>query len=328
MKSTFTLLLAACFCLTTQPVQAQNLQGSFETWRTLNSGMPPTQLEAPQGWFGLDSLVYNYGPLAGITPAKLLFKDMSSHSGSYAAKIVSKDMGGTLGVVTGMLANADPMLDLANFDPSDPLGALTYSGGTPISQRIDEIKAWIKYAPGTGDNALISVRAVVTQGGTDVIVGEGSLLLTQAYGNFTQVAVPVTYINSTIVPEKLLIGFYSSYMASANKGTGGGSTPVDGSTLYIDDVDMITLDIEEMVSSIKSVKLFPVPANNTLHIHTELPGTLSWQAFDMNGRRVKETLFQGTTSVDISALSSGLYLYKISGKNGEIIQRGKFHTVK
>ena len=67
----------------------QNFYGNMDTWRTYSAGTA-SNLESPQGWYSADSLIFAFGPLAGITPQQQVFKSNSSHAGAYAAEIKTK----------------------------------------------------------------------------------------------------------------------------------------------------------------------------------------------------------------------------------------------
>lgn len=325
MKTTFTLLAALC-CF--GPAKAQNFYGDFENWRTISSGLPPTSIEIPQKWFGADSLIFYYQPLLpGVTPAVCMSKDGDAHSGSYAVKLVSKDMGAAVGVLPGLLSNAKPDVDINNFDINDIVGSLKLVGGTAVSERLDKVRAWIKHLPQGNDNGLVIVNAISTQGGQDVLVGQGFLIIDQTYSSYTQIEVPIGYSNQTVVPSKLQIAFFSSNLAAVTKGTQGTSTPTNGSTLLIDDVEAVnTLDVTEQAAIEKLVKLFPNPAKQELRILPVSSGKLIWTAYDMAGRIVMQEQIQGATSINVDPLSNGLYFYRLFDEKGALQQKGKFQV--
>lgn len=300
--------------------QVVNIQGNLDNWRNYGAGLPPTQLTAPNGWFSADSLIFAYGPLLGTGPfVKQMSKDAASHSGAFAAVLTTKDQGPDFGVITGLLTNAKPGVDLANFDPTDPMGSLTYTGGTPVTERINVVSAWVKYIPVNSDVAIINVQAVQTgqgQGGSDLVVGEAEEQIS-VQNSYTKVLVNLNYTDATIKPDKLLISITSSDPAN----------PEDGSVLYVDDIEAIGASgVHTVLFGEQTVKLYPVPARDILHISTELSQPLIWQAYAQDGKLVAQQQFTKKTKADISHLSGGVYIYNIHDMNGNAVQQGKFNV--
>jgi hypothetical protein len=326
MKCTATFL-TTCLCfLSFSHVKAQNLQGDFENWRTVSSGLPLTQFEVPDGWFGADSLLFHYAPLLpGSTPLVAMYKDADAHTGSYAVKLVSQNVGADIGVVPGLLSNAEPFIDLATFDPNNILGSLIFVGGTTVNNRVSEVKAWVKYDPQGSDNALVHVMAL---NNLDAPVGEGTLLLSNAHNTYTEISVPVTYANSTVVPSKIIVNFYSSNLVSASKGTEA-ETPTAGTTLFVDDVEAVILtDVNDVVHTTQSLRLFPNPATEVLHLSTAHTGTQKCIITDVSGRTVMQADFTEKTTLQIGQLPSGTYFYQIINHEGIQMHKGKFQVAK
>src|SRR5688572_4281294 len=145
------IILPLLICGVSLSSQAQLVNGGVETWRTYSAGLPnPTNLEAPHGWFVVDSLVYTYSAvLSGTTPQQLLFKENGSYSGSFAVRLATTDIGAGV-TIPGVLANANPSFDVVGYlsDPNPVIANyLSYDGGTPVNQRINTLTAWIKYFP-------------------------------------------------------------------------------------------------------------------------------------------------------------------------------------
>ena len=67
------------------------------------------------------------------------------------------------------------------------------------------------------------------------------------------------------------------------------------------------------------ISLYPNPFNNSITITAqENNGILLLELFDIQGRKVQSTPFENTTELETSHLSSGMYIYKISGENNTI----------
>jgi hypothetical protein len=75
-------------------------------------------------------------------------------------------------------------------------------------------------------------------------------------------------------------------------------------------------------------KAFPNPANNMVTISVGASGAAALTATDVAGKvaiNTTITLENGTTSVDISSLESGVYIFNVTMENGESTQ---FNVVK
>lgn len=304
--------------------RAQVANSSVETWRNYSAGIPPTTLEAPDSWFGADSLVYTFAPLAGATPQKGLFKDNDAHTGSFAAKLVTRDLTGF--VAPGMLVNANPQLDFANLDPTNPLAALSYEGGTSVSQRYNSLVAWVKYVPSAGDAGAISVMAVkngIGTGGADSVIGDGTLYIA-ATANYTEITVPITYKDATTVPDKMIISFLSSDLSGEN-----GTTPQDGSTMYVDDISLsMATEVKEIFVQTLFSDIYPNPASSTLNLTAKSANELSVRIFNTTGTLMSNTIFKNNTQLSLQNFASGIYFYEIKDVKDKKIQRGSFSVMK
>lgn len=296
---------------------AQNWNGDMNSWRSFSAGIfPATQLEAPNNWYSADSLLFSFSIILGNVERQL-FKEASAHSGPYAAKLVTEDHGGQLGIVPAIMSNAKINFDIGSYDPNNPLAAISYEGGTPVSQRIQSINAWIKYLPTGSDAGSISVQAVLTgqgAGGTDSTVGAGTLAISQAYTDYTYVEVPLTYVDPNVVPDKLFVLFTSSTNAAE-----------DNTTMYIDDVyaSLFTAGVELPLMKQQAVVCYPNPSKGIVSLSTDVKEKLQWIAYDIKGQEINRTHFIGKASVDMSALADGTYFYHILNTGGETLQRGK-----
>lgn len=317
MKRIYLLL---SFLLTAGWCQAQNVYGTLDTWHNYSVGFPPQTLEAPTGWKGADSLVCTYGPFADPTGnyKKQLFKTTDVHGGAAAARLMTRDQD-TLGIIPGLMTNADMDIDLGAFDPNDPLAALELSGGTPVTQRISTLSAWIKYEPRTSggmqDRGQIGIQAIASVAGNDSIVGIGTHIINSPIGTYTKIDVPVTYIPGTPNPYRIVIGFFSSIISNA-------SDPVDSSVLYVDDVSITNAQGVEEV-------LFGVPVNcsvnaaaHTISLSTEYARPLRFQAFSSNGQLVQEKTFTRQTSISYD-WASGIYAFRVLDEQGRIVKKDK-----
>lgn len=315
MKKLFTIFI----CLSSYAGFSQNINGDFDTWRTYNAGFPSTTLEAPSGWFGTDSLLFTFGPLLspGTTFKSQLTKGTPSHSGSFAAKVMTHDQGPDFGVLPGLLVNCKPTLDPNDFDPNDPFGSLVFEGGLQTIERVNTLSAWIKYEPRDADEGEMTLLAYLegaAADGSDSLVGFADTILDQAYPNYTEFKLRVEYIDANVVPNKILIGFLSSADAAT-----------DSSVMYVDDAEVMSASgVKIPVFQQQIVKLYPIPATDRLFLSTTSTQQLIWEAYSIDGKKVANITLNKDAEVDISQLATGSYIYRVTDESGKILQQQKF----
>ena len=318
MKQLFTLL-ALAVCSTSY---GQLTNGTMEAWHSYTVGTSPS-MELPDGWHSTDTIIYGYGPLicstCTLTPET--FQSTTSHSGTYAAKLMSRDLGGTIGVVGDELSNCNISFNISTQKE-------IRSGGTAVTQRMDSITAWFEYFPKGNDSGNVSVYAVLAgmgAGGADSIVGgavdsttlgtgrDNYILATSTY---TKHKYTLSYINSTVVPDHIQINFSTG---------SGGSTSTDSTTLYVDDVNIYPLSSTAVpLFGGVATRCYPNPAGNTLHIQTAQYQNTTAELYNMLGQKVMlQSLQSNITEMNISNLSDGLYLLHLLDKNNTIIYQTK-----
>ncbi|HXS37133.1 MAG TPA: T9SS type A sorting domain-containing protein [Flavipsychrobacter sp.] len=291
---------------------AQLPNASFETWRHYVSN--GDSLVAPDSWFSADSLVSANKALAFGPTYQQMFQSTDKHSGTYAVELVSKTQG-IVGVIPGILANAQLGLNFTALLSGDTAGAFTYSGGTPISTRYLSVRAYVKYLPKGSDQALILVQAMH---GSDTI-GQGALSIASTISTYTQQIVNIDYVNSE-TPDKILIAFLSSRNTH---------TAQDGTTLYVDDVSLSTvLGVPQVATENNTVTCYPNPGTGAFHISSTTTEKLHMLIYTASGQQIATKDFSGNDVLDLSNYPSGLYFYNITNTQGAAIQHGKLSLVK
>ncbi len=290
-------------CLFAIKANAQVLLNNMEQWRLVPVGSPSVTLDVVNGWRCPDSIAHEFGFLIS-NPKRQLFKSSDKVSGDYAARIVS-EIQGSFGSSAGILTSAVIKLDLVNQ-------TYTLSGGTPIYGRVNFINAWIKYNPQGGDTASVSVSVIKTgagAGGNDSVLGTGVYRVSTQIP-YTLVDVPITYTNTTTLPDALQIVFSSS-----------GRRATVGSELLIDDVSysIFPASVANNNGS-KQVLVYPNPASDKLYINSS-DAIHKITLYSMDGRQLMSEYFQGNTSLDVASLPQGTYCYALADDNGTIIQR-------
>lgn len=300
-------------------VNAQNLQGTMETWQNYSVGfpLPTTQLEKPAGWRGADSLICLLGPFIqpGGNFGKQVFKSTEAHSGSFAARLLNRDQD-TLGIFPGILTNADLIVDIQTAD-------FSLSGGTPVTGRVDTVKAWVKYKPKGADEGAVTAQAVIKgagAGGADSVVGAGLAIIVADTGYY-EIVVDLEYVDPNVVPNALQVMFSGSMSVLSAE---------DSTELFVDDVTASsTVGIKMQLFEEDVLEVYPNPAQNVVYLNTNVRQPLTWQLYSMNGTKALMTeTVAGKTEVNVSALATGVYIYQVKNSEGVIVQTGKLNVAR
>jgi hypothetical protein len=300
---------------------AQVISGTMDNWHSYTSGIfPPVSLEAPNGWFGSDSLACFFGPFLdpGGSFVKQIFKTTDKHSGSFAAKLVTTEQG-SFGALPGVLANAAMTLDTTGGNVN-----VKFSGGTSVTQRLDYANAWVKYNPGsTGEEGMMMVEAVLAGAGAngeDSVVGMGQDVI-PASTTYSAHSVNITYLNTTVIPNKIRVMFYSS--------SPDGSLFTDGSELFVDEVtvSLFPVQITRVFDNDFGVKVYPTAGSGIVKLEPQTVMPLKLAVYNVSGREVAVKQFSGSDAADLTALPQGMYFYSIFSDNRPV-QKGKLTIVK
>ncbi|MDB5282034.1 MAG: hypothetical protein JWO06_1109 [Bacteroidota bacterium] len=191
--------------------------------------------------------------------------------------------------------------------------------GVPFAFRPDTIFFDYKYtSPGTDTGAL---SILLSKNFSTVVLGVGIPLDTTSQW-ISAYAVVTSYYQSAVIPDTLILQFLSSY------GIG-----TKGSTLHIDGVRFGYVHTATEIAAIANetrVNVYPNPASTELNISVSdnVKGS-AFEAFDLTGRLVSKTILENpSSSVDISKLSNGTYIYRISDANNLTVSQNKFVVVK
>ena len=304
----------------------------METWRTGTSGSSPSvAIQAPTGWYGLDSLVIadgeTYGPFIGAGTnwnAQLFQENTIKHGGSSSAKLITLKQD-TLGYFAGLLSNSVVSINVTSILGGGSVASATsYSGGTHIAGRIASVSAWVQYTRGkdsTGsvglDSGSLTVNVYSVVHGVDSIVGTGTVNIGPS-SSFHQVTANVNYVDSADGADTVRILFASS----------GQSDVSDSSVLYVDDVTMVyspTLGVKNVAQN--DVKVYPNPASGMLNVEGDNAGA-NFTLFSVNGQVAATKTLTGKDAIDLSDLADGLYFYTITDADGATAQHGKVSVIK
>lgn len=92
---------------------------------------------------------------------------------------------------------------------------------------------------------------------------------------------------------------------------------------YIDNIVVTSEGSSSIAINEKDVKVFPNPANDFVTFQIDGLENGNVVISSITGQEVVNTSLNGVTKVDVSALNNGVYIYKISNSNGELVKTSK-----
>lgn len=320
-------------CLSFAQVPNQDMEG----WRTSMSGSgTPVSLDIPASWYGSDSIIIGLGQTIGnillgtddTDWRRQIFKESSAtyvHGGAHSAKIMTRQEATFF--IPGVISNAIPSVTISISPPG--ITGIKLNGGSPITAKPVSVSAWVKYFAGkdstgsTGvDSGLLTVQALGHVGGKDSVIGTGIVAIGPT-SSWAQVTATLVYIDTIHAIDTFRIAFSS----------GRGQAGLDSSTLYVDDISMITTTNPDntgvnSVSANDLVRVYPNPSAGIIYLSGPQNTGLRCKLYSADGRVVADKMLSGSDKFDVSNLPCGLYYYSILNGNGDAIQNGKITISK
>lgn len=336
MKKLTTLLLSMAIvgqAMAQNPVITNaDFEGPF---RNVNSSVsfPPVSINsvAPEGWFCADSLIVTLAPqlsLAGFTSVpyqEQCFRDTVTFPNSVAVGLSTYNLNDTL-QIPGVLSNASVSVDfLQLMQTQDILGALKYTGGTPGNgMKVDEVsvKAFLDtmYKEDARINVIAMAKNPLNNDSFEVI-GNGSVTISvdTAIQNIT---IPVDYINPQMTAtDTFVIVAMSSESPFAVAGNPKNYLVIDDFTATYSAGSIPTISIENLYTA-TDINMYPVPTQGILNIDFAKFNTnknYAIQILGLDGKVLKtETLRNAKSTIDVSALTAGLYIVTLTENNTKV----------
>lgn len=159
---------------------------------------------------------------------------------------------------------------------------------------------------------------------------DSTIVVAEAFFNSNEV-------QSEWTDELLNIHYYSKHLpdsihiiatssANINYGDGSHGYAKVGSEFHLDDIEISGIEFadEETLPSYY-VNVFPNPAKSYINVDSNSPDVESIEVYDINGKLVLKSKIRASekTTIDISMLNSGTYIYKVTGTN-TVITTNKF----
>ena len=287
----------------------------FETWSGAGASTEPS------GWISENELTVVGNPQSA-------FKETTAanvHGGAASMKLVCVTMTNPIAGLPNPIGLAAPG-KLTGFKPKF---------GMPYTGRPASVDFWYKYTPVSGD--FTEFLVILWNSTTQDTLGSGYWTTGTAANNYTSQVVTITYnpAYSAELPDSMALTFSSSklfnpdYSFCSNCGKAG-------STLWVDDVTFSGWNgINEHPAS-NNIVAFPNPANDHITIIADVAEATTAVAYDATGRMISSValnqVLTGITrkegTISTSNLSSGLYVYSITDKNGNSLRTAKFNVVR
>jgi hypothetical protein len=294
MKKLTTLFLILSVSRLIAQTDAATPNANFEHWTHNSKGYDDVN-----GWNDLNSSTSTFGDYT-------LVKDSSTadvKSGKYAVRLITENV---------VIETAPGALTTGTINTSNK----TISGGLPYTLRPDSITGWYKYTSVSGDNADIEFYLFGSGGSSDTIGEAFFKTPTSTVSKYTHISYPVSYRSSNPVVTALWILSSSINQAGAQV----------GSQLFADSLGLIFNPTGiNTIKNADEISVGPNPASTNIYIrNVSNSSSLLFNLFDITGRKISvQTPGLGTSTMDVSTIPDGVYIYSITDKNNASIKTGR-----
>ena len=278
---------------------SQQLENSgFEQWENVGTGE-----EEPLSWSSTKTS--DNSSLNGLAP-QVISRSTDAHTGSYAAKLVNKNVPFVNIVANGILTNG------IIHTTTNPQDSYVYTDvnssdhSQPFTSYPDSIVGWYKYAPQGNDVGNIQVLIHGSYGQLPIDASTSSIALAEfdfsANSNWTRFSTPFIYYPTINNPAYIL----------CNISAGDSTQAVANSELKIDDLELIyntTKITDESTNSINVTYL-----NDHLQF-SNVVNEINYVIYNLQGQLMnigKIDTYNRNVSI---TLESGIYFISIQSKD-------------
>lgn len=319
MKKQLLIILASGFISSTLAQTIPN--GGFENW-----GAALGQPVEPTGWVSGNVLAAPIAtfPLPNTNPTSVFKETSIINAGTASMRIQTVKL--TQNPLAANGVNDTVGFCLLGSATLAPVAGLIQ--GAPNTNRYASFNFWYQYIPSGIDaaGALCVLTKWNSTTNTRDTVALGSFVTSTATTGWTNVSFPLTYnpaYSTSGNPDTLRCAFASSV---GTYDPNFAIRPSLGSKLYIDDASAV--GVKENYNK-PSVKVYPNPANNILNLSLSTDIGTKVEIYDVTGKLVLASNIDGKfTKLNIENLNDGMYIYKIIGKEKEVVTTGKVNVVK
>lgn len=312
-----TLVLSALLGKAQFPTIDFGMQGYPSQWSSM-IGEP----KQPRGWISANALSNAF--VNPSNPTSVFIDSLSNAHTGYSMKIT------TVKLATNPVHGTPPSglpdtVGLAMVGTVQAIPSLSIRQGTGYAGRPTYMTFWYKSAPMAGDTCGASFTFWKWDGSVRRPVAYGEFKTGATVTAMTQATVTMTYdpIDGWMWPDSASFVFGSSFRT-------GLKYPVIGSTMWVDDIswgpNLIT-GVADNAAEVTKVSLYPNPATSQVTIETNQPVADRVYIYDVTGKQIaSELLDDGKATINTSGFSTGLYIYRIIGRDKQILYTKKFNV--
>ncbi len=287
----------------------------FEDWEDAG-----TVIDEPVNWSSIKtsdagSLVNNAAPV-------VWGQSDDAHTGNYSIELTNVLTLGTI-IATGTITNGrvhadfNPNAAFIYTNPDDERWHTTFTG------RPDSVIVWAKYTPAGTDTAQVKVLLHVNEGTLPITpenqmnrIGYAQINITGTVDTWTRFAAAFEY-DSEQNPEYILMALTS----------GAGITPIDGSIVLFDDLELVGGSSGINDPSVNTGYLYSF--NGSLYfdkLQPDLMNDATLQVFQVDGTKIiAHQLADNQSKLDLDLnLKKGIYLIQITSKENNYTQKMYF----
>lgn len=296
MKKLLLLLTAGTLSLTQATAQNPLPNAGFETWNDYSGGLGSTYRE-PQGWNTANQCSQLVGTYS-------VTRSGTAHSGSYAAELKTRNAFIGSIRINGLMTTSQIICG-TNTGGQE--------GGIASDLIPDSIAFWYKYAPVDVDTAYVQV---ILFSGTDTAsIAKGKIHAAAADWTRAAFAIPTPTATPTVI----------STLFNSSWGDGSQGQAFVNSTFTVDDVEFIFATGVQEHDGHQGVEVYPNPVADVLNIRRADGGAAVMEILDATGRTVvTRDLIGMNSSIDLSHLPAGVYLFQLRGVGRQVLRTGRF----
>ena len=300
MNKSILTIIGFALSATAVTAQVQPVNASFENWENI-PGTIGNSYNEPVDW--------NTGnQCSEILNQLAVTQSSDAVDGNSSARLETLPAFGNIRI-NGVITTAN-MVCLANGGGQE--------GGADFTTELpDSVVGYYKYTPANSDSAYCQLMFLSNNDADTISFTRQDF--TETVSEWTRFSFPVTPPTGSVLPEKLSLFFSSSW------GDGGLGQAEVGSLLFVDGVEFVYVpnSIDEVYNS-TNWQVYPNPANDVVVLNGNVGSGASIQLFDITGKQVKsEQLETNTSSVELSNLVEGIYIYQIVSLEGALLRTGK-----
>ncbi|MEC8616583.1 MAG: PCMD domain-containing protein [Bacteroidota bacterium] len=278
---------------------AQQLENSgFEQWENVGTGE-----EEPLSWSSTKTS--DNSSLNALAP-QVISRTTDAHTGSYAAKLINKNVPFVNVVANGIVTNG---IIHTTTNPQDSYVYTDVNSSNhsqPFTSYPDSIVGWYKYTPQGNDLGNIQVLLHASYGQLPIDASTSVIALADfdfsANSNWTRFSTPFVYYPTINMPAYIL----------CNISAGDSTLAVANSELKIDDLELIynsTLITNETNNSLKVTYI-----NDFLQF-SNITKKMNYTIFNTQGQIVNMGIIDRYNRIINMPLKSGIYFISAQSKD-------------